>query len=95
MSIATSLVPRAGDVPADGPVVMSGVDTIDISATSSEGLLLNHSVYAQSRILIADIAALISTGVRPPDKRMPALERVRTAKGVYLALYMMLAQSGP
>jgi len=36
-------VPRAGDVPAGlGPLVVSGVDTIDVSALSTEYLFLNQ-----------------------------------------------------
>ena len=50
-------VPRAGDVPVDGPVVVAGIDTIDISALSTEMLSLNHYGYAQQHQLIDDMQA--------------------------------------
>jgi esterase/lipase superfamily enzyme len=76
-------VPRAGDVPTDGPVVLAGIDTIDISTTSTDALMLNHSVYAERNALLTDIARLLQTGERPPDRRSPNLSRVITPKGDY------------
>ncbi len=76
-------VPRAGDVPPDGPVVMAGIDTIDVSATSNASLTTNHSLYAERDSLMKDIAALLKTGMRPPDLRQPNLRRVPTANGDY------------
>jgi esterase/lipase superfamily enzyme len=74
-------IPRAGDVSADGPVVVDGIDTIDVSATSTEYLALNHSSYAESSALLNDIGLLLQTGERPPDSRIPILQRVATPKG--------------
>lgn len=74
-------IPRAGDVAAEGPVVMDGIDTIDVSATSTEYLALNHSSYAESSALLNDIGLLLQTGERPPDARVPILQRVATPKG--------------
>ena len=76
-------VPRAGDVPEQGPLVLPGVDTIDVSAASTDGLGINHSGYAENNTLLNDIALLIQTGERPPDKRVPILERVPTQNGAY------------
>ena len=76
-------VPRAGDVPANGPIVIEGVDTIDVTAISTLLFSLNHSGYAERSALLQDIQLLIQTGERPPDKRVPILERVKTAKGDY------------
>ena len=76
-------VPRAGDVPAGGPIVTDGIDTIDITAVSTKVFALNHSGYADTNALLSDIQLLIQTGERPPDKRVPILERVKTAKGDY------------
>jgi esterase/lipase superfamily enzyme len=76
-------VPRAGDVPAAGPVVVEGVDTIDITAVSTLIFALNHSGYAETNALLSDIQRLIQTGERPPDKRVPILERVKTDRGDY------------
>ena len=74
-------VPRAGDVPATGPLVVPGVDTIDVTSVSTDSLGLNHSGYAENNALLNDIKLLIQTGERPPDKRIPILERMTTASG--------------
>jgi len=80
-------VPRAGDVPADGPIVISGIDTIDVSQTSTDMLALNHSSYAQKSALLNDIGLLLQTGERPPEKRIPILQKVSTPKGDYFWRY--------
>jgi esterase/lipase superfamily enzyme len=74
-------VPRAGDVPADGPIVLAGIDTIDVSQTSTDYLALNHSSYAETGALLNDIGLLLQTGERPPEKRIPILQRISTSKG--------------
>jgi esterase/lipase superfamily enzyme len=76
-------VPRAGDVPTAGPLVLPGIDTIDASAASMDSLGLNHSGYAENNALLQDIAALIATGTRPPKLRTPSLEEVPTDRGAY------------
>ncbi|WP_291179063.1 alpha/beta hydrolase [Hyphomicrobium sp.] len=76
-------IPRAGDVPATGPLVLPGIDTIDVSASSMDSLGLNHSGYAENNALLQDIAALIASGVRPPRLRTPTLEEVITDRGAY------------
>lgn len=76
-------IPRAGDVPATGPLVLPGIDTIDVTAASTDSLGLNHSGYAENNKLLDDIAALIATGTRPPKVRTPMLEEVPTAHGAY------------
>lgn len=76
-------VPRAGDVPATGPLILPGIDTIDVSAASMDSLGLNHSGYAENNALLKDIAALVETGMRPPKLRTPSLEEIATDKGPY------------
>ena len=76
-------VPRAGDVPLAGPLLVEGIDTIDVTSASTDSLGLNHSGYAENNALVNDIALLIQTGERPPEKRVPILERVSTDKGDY------------
>jgi esterase/lipase superfamily enzyme len=77
-------VPRAGDVPAGvGPIVVSGVDTIDVSALSTEYLALNHSSYAEKTGLLKDIELVLRTGTRPPEIRLPLLERIKGGQGDY------------
>ena len=76
-------IPRAGDVPVTGPLVLPGIDTIDVTAASMDSLGLNHSGYAENNALLDDIAALIERGTRPPKLRTPRLEEVTTDRGAY------------
>jgi esterase/lipase superfamily enzyme len=76
-------VPRAGDVPPEGPVIVPGVDTIDVTAINTELLSLNHSGYAEKTALLDDIRELIRTGKRPPKERVPVLDVVTTANGQF------------
>ncbi len=84
MSVARRVaggVPRAGDVSGDGPVIVAGVDTIDVSQTSTDLFALNHSTYAERSALLNDIGLLLQTGERPPDARIPILQRVASPRG--------------
>jgi esterase/lipase superfamily enzyme len=74
---------RAGDVPVAGPLVVAGVDTIDVTAASTDVFALNHSDYAQNNDLLTDIGKLISTGLRPPDVRFDKLKPVNAGKDEY------------
>ncbi|MCH9807905.1 MAG: alpha/beta hydrolase [Alphaproteobacteria bacterium] len=76
-------VPRAGDVPEAGPIVLKGVDTIDATATSMDSVGINHNGYAENNALLEDIGKLISQGTRPPEVRLPKLKRIETDKGPY------------
>ncbi len=63
--------------------MLSGVDTIDATATSMDTLGINHAGYAENIKLLTDIGTLIRTGQRPPRARVPELEEVTTAQGPY------------
>ena len=76
-------VPRAGDVPPGGPIVVAGIDTIDITALSTDVLALNHSGYAEKHQLLDDMRLLIKNGTRPPSSRTPVLELVKTERGSF------------
>jgi esterase/lipase superfamily enzyme len=75
--------PRAGDVPAAGPLIVPGIETIDITAASTDSFALNHAGYAENNDLLQDIGKLILSGLRPPDQRLPALRRTSSPKGDY------------
>jgi esterase/lipase superfamily enzyme len=62
-------IPRAGDVPTSGPVVVPGLDTIDVSSMGEEMFGLNHNTFAAVRSLIDDIFILLSKGDRAPRLR--------------------------
>jgi hypothetical protein len=74
---------RAGDVPAEGPLVLPGIDTIDVTAASTDAFAINHSGYAQNNSLLTDIGELIETGKRPPENRTMHPERVTGDRGTY------------
>ncbi len=65
-------VPRAGDVPAEGPISLPEIETIDVTALGQEFLGLNHDVFASSRSVMNDIRALLNAGTRPPNLRSEA-----------------------
>ncbi|MGQ0458002.1 MAG: alpha/beta hydrolase [Hyphomicrobium sp.] len=76
-------VPRAGDVPSSGPMIVPDIDTIDVTAVSTDSLGINHSGYAENPELLKDIKALIQAGVRPPDKRIKNVLTVESAGGKF------------
>lgn len=76
-------VARAGDVPPSGPVVQPGIDTIDASAIGTDFFSLNHSGYAENRILLNDLGLLLRAGLRPPNERNLTLVRVSVSDGYY------------
>ena len=75
--------PRAGDVPQEGPVVVPGIDTIDVTATSTAVFSLNHAGYAEKTEILGDIRALMLGGYRKPNLRIPKLLSVATPLGEY------------
>jgi esterase/lipase superfamily enzyme len=69
-------IPRAGDVPAGGPILVPNIDSIDVTAIGDEMLGLNHSVFAQTRSILNDVGLLIRTSQRPPHERLSEIRRV-------------------
>lgn len=63
-------LPRAGDATTPpGPAIISGIDTVDVSALDSSIFSWNHNNYAESKELLTDMSALFRNGVRPPAAR--------------------------
>ena len=75
--------PRAGDVPPGGPVIVAGIDSIDISKLSTGYLALHHSGYAEHTDLLTDIGQIIRTGTRPWSQRLKAYRAVNVPTGTY------------
>jgi esterase/lipase superfamily enzyme/Tfp pilus assembly protein PilF len=62
--------PRAGDVPERGPIIVAGVDTLDISNVSTTYFFAtHHDDYVEEKELLNDVAQLLRTGVHPPSER--------------------------
>jgi len=76
---------RAGYIFWGRPLIVPGVDTIDISSTA-DALGLNHDTYAASPVLMADIRRLIETGAHPPTKRTPSMEAISGKDGTFWRL---------
>lgn len=78
-------VPRAGDVLETGPMVLPGVETVDVSAPGTEIVSLNHSSYVAQSALARDLATRFANGgASDASPGGPAgLESVPTPKGTY------------
>jgi esterase/lipase superfamily enzyme len=74
---------RAGDVPPEGPLIVEGIDTIDISAANTSYFDTGHALYAERPELLVDIGKIVQTGERPPEVRFPLHQRVESTNGTY------------
>ncbi|MBZ0209541.1 MAG: alpha/beta hydrolase, partial [Hyphomicrobium sp.] len=74
---------RAGDVPPAGPLILPGIDTIDVTAASTDTFAINHSGYASNNKLLDDIRELLKTGLRPPELRPLKPGKITTQAGDY------------
>jgi esterase/lipase superfamily enzyme len=72
---------RAGDVPPAGPLILPGIDTIDVTAASTDTFAINHSGYASNNKLLEDIGELLRTGLRPPEMRILNPGKITTQAG--------------
>jgi esterase/lipase superfamily enzyme len=63
------------------PVHIPGVDAIDVTGLSGGPLALNHTVFVENFLVFGDMARLMATGKRPPDRRTPLFVRVQTRYG--------------
>ena len=75
--------PRAGDVTEGGPVIVNGIDSIDITGVSTAYLALHHSGYAENSELLTDIGQILRTGTRPWERRLKAYKPVKVPAGTY------------
>ena len=63
--------------------MLPGIDTIDVTAASTDIFGLNHSGYAQNNALLTDIGRLVESGVRPPEVRFDKIRPAASARGAY------------
>lgn len=76
----TGGIPRAGDLLAGGPLVVPGVETVDVSVSGTQVLGLNYPDYVDRPALISDIASRL--GHQASGQRA-ALETIPTPNGPY------------
>jgi esterase/lipase superfamily enzyme len=69
-------VPRAGDILNGEPIVVAGVESIDVTALGDELFGLNHDVFASSRSTINDIGLILGKHLHPPEVRLPEIRGV-------------------
>ena len=67
-------VPRAGDVPPGGPLLVPGMDVIDVTAVGEDMFALNHTVFAEQRSVLDDLGRIVISRTRPPHVRSPTLK---------------------
>jgi esterase/lipase superfamily enzyme len=66
-------LPRAGDVPTEGPIFLQGMDSIDVSDVGSDLFALNHGTFANETV-IPDVSLVLKTDLRPPSLRSPRIQ---------------------
>ncbi|MGB3722398.1 MAG: alpha/beta hydrolase [Pacificimonas sp.] len=69
-------VPRAGFVSDDMPVLLDGIDVIDVSDIGAEPFGLGHGAFSKEASILNDVGALLSGGTRPPHKRLAQLRKM-------------------
>ena len=72
---------------------IGSIESIDVSGLSST-FAVNHDVFVQNPFVFGDIARLMSTGERPPNKRTPMLRKVETDNGIHWAFESRPPASG-
>jgi hypothetical protein len=73
-------IPRAGNVPDEGPILIEDVETIDVTPIGSEIFGLGHGPFAQTRSVLNDIGLVIRTGARPPSARLIEIRGMQTGQ---------------
>jgi esterase/lipase superfamily enzyme len=63
-------VPRAGDVINGEPIIIPGIEAIDVTAVGDELFGINHDTFSSNRAVIDDIGLVLSTHLHPPGKRL-------------------------
>jgi len=77
---------RAGDLAGGEPVVVAGIDTIDLTPMSKATWVFlgaNHNTYAEGRHVLQDIAMLMQRGTRPPGRRFAVYRPIAGAGGTF------------
>jgi esterase/lipase superfamily enzyme len=75
LSEGIAQMPRVGKVESQGPIVIEGIDSIDVTALGDDIFAVNHDTYADSPV-VEDIARLIRFNIRPPNVRTPRIRGI-------------------
>jgi esterase/lipase superfamily enzyme len=71
---------RAGYVASGAPLVVPGVETIDVSEGGDDLFATNHNIYGENPIVTDDLRKLLQTGIHPPSTRSGAMLETRHDK---------------
>jgi hypothetical protein len=73
-----------GFVSSGVPLIVPGLQSIDVSEAGDDLFKLNHDIYATNPVVSDDLRKLLQSGVRPPNLRSPeTLERRTAPSGDY------------
>jgi esterase/lipase superfamily enzyme len=67
---------RLGYIGAGGPILINGVETIDVSTLGDDMFGLNHGTFSDNKVALDDLGRLITSGIHPPGVRSPILRYV-------------------
>jgi esterase/lipase superfamily enzyme len=70
LSRKLSRVPRAGDIVKGEPIIVPGIESIDVTVLGEELFGLNHDVFAASRSVIDDMKLILTKNWHPPIDRL-------------------------
>jgi len=83
--------PRAGSILSTGPLLMSGIETIDVTAAGNDIFGINHSIFSRAGMVLGDIGRiLISVKKHPPDARSVEIRAV--PEGSKIPLYWKIPE---
>ncbi len=74
-------IARAGDLAGGEPVVADGMESIDATAAAGEASSGGAGVPYAASPLVADMAAAMRDGHRPPDARATSMRRMAATRG--------------
>jgi len=77
---------RAGYISKDKPLIVPGVETVDISKAGTNLFAMNHDLYASNPTLVADMRLIIEKRAHPPHERSGEFEQVESKYGTYWRL---------
>jgi esterase/lipase superfamily enzyme len=69
-------VARAGDMSEAGPLLIDGIDLIDVTVLGEDMFALNHGIFARERSVLDDLGRIVTSRTRPPHVRTPTLQRM-------------------
>jgi esterase/lipase superfamily enzyme len=64
---------RAGYISSSGPLILPGMETIDVTAVGEDMFSINHDAYSGVRSVLDDIGRLVISGIHPPNLRSPQI----------------------